>query len=231
MTYPDGYYTYAFLRKDGTPYYVGKGLKKRAFMYRNKGVRRPRDKGRILILKSGLTEEEAFCHEKYMIFVFGRKDLGTGILHNRTDGGEGCSGRECKSETRKKIRDSQLGERHHRYVNTWWHNPITDEEISSKEKPGEEWVQGRSERFKTTISEKRKGKPHSEEHRRKNSEIRRGFKHQYFGKKRPDHSEKMRGRTWWVNRQGEIKFQNESPGPGWQNGRKWRGGVKPLRQD
>jgi len=78
--------------------------------------------------------------------------------------------------------------------------------------------------FRKTISEERKGKPHSEEHRRKNSEVRRGPKHQFYGKKRPGHSEKMRGRTWWVNQQGEIKFRNESPGPEWQNGRKWKEG-------
>lgn len=222
MTYPDKYYTYAFLRKDGTPYYIGKGLKRRAFAYRNKGIRRPRDKERILILKSGLTEEEAFRHERYMIFVFGRKDLGTGILLNRTDGGEGCSGRECKPETRQKIVQALLGKKHPQYGKVWWHNPVTDEETNSHEKPAEGWIKGRSKRFRTTISKSRKGKPHSEEHRRKNSECRKGPKNQYFGKKRPDHSEKLRGRTWWVNPQGKIKLLNESPGPEWQNGRVYR---------
>jgi hypothetical protein len=82
------FYTYAHLREDGTPYYVGKGTGNRAWRKRKF---RPPD-NRILILKKNLTEEEAFRHEVYMIFVLGRKDLGTGILRNRTNGGEGTSG-------------------------------------------------------------------------------------------------------------------------------------------
>jgi hypothetical protein len=85
------FYTYAYLRKDGTPYYIGKGKGKRAFR-RQRGERRPPSQDRILILKKNLTEEEAFRHERYMIFVFGRKDLGTGMLYNLTEGGEGASG-------------------------------------------------------------------------------------------------------------------------------------------
>ena len=81
------YYTYAYLREDRTPYYIGKGKGRRLYKKRSKGVNAPKDKSRILILKQNLTEEESFRHEVYMIAVFGRKDLGTGILHNRTNGG------------------------------------------------------------------------------------------------------------------------------------------------
>jgi hypothetical protein len=47
---------------------------------------------RILFLKKNLTHPEAVKHEIYMIAVLGRKDLGTGILRNLTNGGEGVPG-------------------------------------------------------------------------------------------------------------------------------------------
>ena len=81
------YYTYAYLREDKTPYYIGKGKGNREYKRSRNDIRPPKDKSRILYLKQNLTEEEAFKHEIYMIAVFGRKDLGTGILRNRTDGG------------------------------------------------------------------------------------------------------------------------------------------------
>jgi hypothetical protein len=87
------FYTYAFLRKDGTPYYIGKGKGKRCYSGGGRnGCKPPKDKNRILILKRNLSEEEAFEHEVYMIYVFGRKNNGTGILRNLTNGGEGGSG-------------------------------------------------------------------------------------------------------------------------------------------
>jgi hypothetical protein len=86
------YYTYAYLREDRTPYYIGKGSGRRIYENKGRPCGKPKDKSRIIFLKQNLTEEEAFKHEIYMIAVFGRIDLGTGILNNRSDGGEGNSG-------------------------------------------------------------------------------------------------------------------------------------------
>ena len=44
-----------------------------------------------------------------MITVFGRKDLGTGILHNKSDGGEGSRGYNHTDEAKKKITLSKMG--------------------------------------------------------------------------------------------------------------------------
>ena len=106
------FYTYAYLREDRTPYYIGKGKGRRAWDNDRKGAKRPKDDSRILILKRNLTEDEAFRHEKYMIFVLGRRDLGTGILRNLTDGGEGSSGYVPTEETRLKLSDASLGRKH-----------------------------------------------------------------------------------------------------------------------
>jgi hypothetical protein len=95
------YYTYAYLREDKTPYYIGKGKDNRAYSTHYNTCVPP--KNRILILKDNLTEENAFKHEIYMISVYGRKDLGTGILWNRTDGGDGVSGHKHTEEMRRLI--------------------------------------------------------------------------------------------------------------------------------
>jgi hypothetical protein len=130
MVNPHRFYTYAYLRNDKTPYYVGKGSGKRAYTKSKKRIKPPKDKSRIIFLKQNLTEEEAFKHEKYMISVFGRKDLGTGILHNRTNGGEGASGAirsiEFKEHLRKINENKILSEEHKEKLkksNTGQNNP------------------------------------------------------------------------------------------------------------
>ena len=104
------FYTYAYLRTDRTPYYIGKGKDDRCFIKGKKeSINLPKDKSRIIFLKQNLTEQEAFKHERYMIGVFGRKDNGTGILRNLTNGGEGASGTIRSEETRKKMSLSKIG--------------------------------------------------------------------------------------------------------------------------
>jgi len=123
------YYTYAYLREDKTPYYIGKGRGKRAYDKR-RAIKPPTDKSRILFLKKNLTEAEAFKHEVYMIFVLGRKDLGTGILRNRTKGGEGSSGAVRSAETRKKVSVANSGK-----TRTEAQNKARSERMSGEKHP------------------------------------------------------------------------------------------------
>jgi len=138
MKDPNRFYTYAYLREDRTPYYIGKGNSDRMYRKRKNDVKPPKDKSRIIFLKQNLTEEEAFTHEIYMIAVFGRKNLGTGILRNKTNGGEGSSGWVASEETRRIMSELKKG------VNNgkkWWNDGCGNSKISV-ECPGKGWVLG-----------------------------------------------------------------------------------------
>jgi hypothetical protein len=191
MTSPK-YYTYAYLREDRTPYYIGKGKENRAYVRNGRSIRPPKDKSRIIFLKQNLTEEEAFKHEIYMIAVFGRIDLGTGILHNKTNGGDGTSGASISEETRGKLRSAnmgkQLSDETKRKIGDASkgreHTKETKRKISGSQIGENNSFYGKSHSHltKQKIAAANKNKFVSEETRIKMSEAQKGDKHHNYGK-------------------------------------------------
>jgi|7_EtaG_2_1085326.scaffolds.fasta_scaffold57220_2 hypothetical protein len=153
------YYTYAYLREDGTPYYIGKGKRYRINDPKRSTPMPPKD--RRIILKYFENEGDAFKHEMEMIEFYGRKDKGTGILRNRTDGGEGTAKvirskqhLDALNEGRKKIYTEEhaikisntLKEKNIKPPNQtgkkWWYNNAGDTTLSV-ECPDLGWKKGR----------------------------------------------------------------------------------------
>ena len=116
------FYVYILSRPDGRPFYVGAGSEFRAIMSANpKRCENPIKRAVIekIIRNGGHTQivltawfdvwEDALSEETRLIAYYGRIDIGTGILTNNTNGGEGTRGivRVISEETRRKMSEGQ----------------------------------------------------------------------------------------------------------------------------
>jgi hypothetical protein len=80
------YYVYLYLKEDGTPYYVGKGKGNR-WKQKSHSVKVP-PPDRVIFYIKDVDEETSLKEEVNLISKYGRLNNGTGILENKTDGGD-----------------------------------------------------------------------------------------------------------------------------------------------
>lgn len=161
---PSGFYVYAYLRNDMSPYYIGKGRDNRLYKKGVNEIHAPTEKSKIVIIEQNLSEVGALALERRLIRWYGRKDIGTGILRNMSDGGDGCSGAKRSYETKLRISQSRIGkkftEKHKKNIS-----------LSKTGKPG---------------------KKHTEEHKMKMSIMMGGENNPMFGKKQTEETKRKR---------------------------------------
>jgi hypothetical protein len=173
------FYTYLWLREDGTPYYVGKGKGNRGFTSDMHKVKCPSDRVRIIVQEWD-TERDAFEAEKLLIAIYGRANLGTGCLRNLTDGGDQPPSRKGATHTEEanqKNREAHLGRKGY-----WTGKKLPQTTLdallkSRKGKPSPRKGAILSDETRRKISLATKGRPssfkgkhHTEEAKRKNGE-------------------------------------------------------------
>lgn len=148
-----------------------------------------------IVLKDGLTDEEACIYEQEMIAKYESFNPDKG--YNITLGGEGMVGVKLSDATKEKLRQANLGKKQSKET--------IDKRVSHyKGKP-------RSEEVKRKISESHKGVPLSEEHKQRLKEAAKTRKSSKGHKRKPlseEHKQKLREacRRYWNTGDNRKRF-------------------------
>jgi len=150
-------YVYRHIRLDkNEPFYIGIGSDEHYYRSTAKAHRNKIWKGivsrteyKVQIISDNITFEESKEKEKEFISLYGRINLGTGILCNLTDGGDGIIGQVFTQEHRQKISESNKGRK------------LSDEHRRKLRESGRVW--GLTEEQKKHLSVIQKGIPKNKE--------------------------------------------------------------------
>jgi hypothetical protein len=177
------FYVYLHRRaSDGRVFYVGKGTGPRAWVWHNRNPYWCNTKEKhgleVEIAICGISEQEAFTHEKQMIenLLFEGHPL-----TNLTAGGEGMSGYQYTDEHRRKLSEALTGRvKSKEEIEKWrksragWRH--TDETKARLSQAGSGKKRGPlPDEVKAKISKANTGKKKTEEQKRKASEARKGI--------------------------------------------------------
>lgn len=169
-----GLYVYGEYSFEYEPFYVGKGLDRRAydhlkgsknedFFARIQEIQTPQ----IIFYEKGLKESPAHALERKLVKAIGRLNKGTGPLYNLTDAGQGCAGMILSEESKRKIGNKHRGTKA---------SEQTRQKMSEVHKGSRHHMFGKSHSIETKqkMSEARKKRITTDETRQKMSIKRKG---------------------------------------------------------
>jgi hypothetical protein len=216
------FYVYVLYRPwNMIPCYVGKGQGDRVHHHSRLGDKHANPHLAAIFKKAGgeipfeivfetLDEQEAFSHEIDLIVLYGRKVDGTGVLANRTQGGEGTSGLRWAMKSEDIVKRSEQ-------ITKMWQDPAYREK-ASKRMLGNRYFENavfsdstrESARQRSTGNTYARGRKHSSEARAAMSEKAQGGKEQNSARAKARWADPDKRASYLATRETSTAYQNRN---------------------